>query len=117
MLMKKRKIYFSGDEESAELFAWMFTAFARSPVRYTEDDQLRRAASILDARDEISAETEDGLGRGLKVGSAQDLLLTQAEYEQFKEVVRAFPWPAENAREALKVRELVDGAESIEVVD
>ncbi len=110
--MKKRKLVFEDTPSGTEMFFWVFYSHSQSPIRYKEADRIRRGSVILDARDAISEESDPG--RRAKKEGVQEIVLTAAEYEQFKEAVYAFEWPVVNTREATDVREFIDGAESFE---
>jgi hypothetical protein len=112
----KRRLTFRDSDQGAMLFARVFGAYNRSPYETADDEELRRAARIKDARDLISVESDEGghFRRLVRDSGEQHLLLSNAEYELFKRVIKACRWPPADAHFAVEVREFVDNAVLIE---
>lgn len=119
MADKVKVLTFPDTDEGAQLFGHVFGAYLNARTGWDNPDKLRRGASILDKRDEISEREElDGGGENyslIRGKGDQELRLTIPEYNQFKETVKSFSWPPSLAREGLKAREFVDSAEDDEV--
>jgi hypothetical protein len=114
--MLKRRLTFADTDEAAELFIWLWRAYANSPMTSADDEDLRRAIRLKDMRDAICKEeiVPDGVFWGLKRDNGPQVMeMSVAEYNLLSRAIKAFAWPLINADVGRRVREFIDNAEEV----
>jgi hypothetical protein len=119
--MPKRRLTFADTDEAAEIFVWLWRAYANSPMTSADDEELRRASRLKDLRDAISVERDvpgappGSVFRGLtRDKGPQTMEMSVAEYDLLKRAIKAFAWPLVDADKAREIREFIDNAETVE---